>query len=60
MYTIQNYEIEADNRDSLKEFLSQNGIGTLIQWGGKGIHQFKKLGFDISLPFSEKVFEKME
>jgi len=56
---FQNYEIEADNRDSLKDYLSQNGIGTLIQWGGKGVHQFKKLGFDISLPFSEKVFEKM-
>ena len=55
----QNYEIEADNRDSLKEFLSQNGIGTLIQWGGKGVHQFKKLGFDTSLPFSEKVIERM-
>ncbi len=55
----QNYEIEADNRDSLKDYLLQNGIGTLIQWGGKGVHQFKKLGFDISLPFSEKVFEKM-
>jgi dTDP-4-amino-4,6-dideoxygalactose transaminase len=55
----QNYEIEADNRDSLKDFLSQNGIGTLIQWGGKGVHQFNKLGFDTSLPFSEKVFERM-
>jgi dTDP-4-amino-4,6-dideoxygalactose transaminase len=55
----QNYEIESDNRDSLKDFLSNNGIGTLVQWGGKGIHQFKKLGFDTSLPFSEKVFERM-
>jgi len=55
----QNYEIEAENRDSLKDYLYQNGIGTLIQWGGKGVHQFKKLGFDISLPFSEEVFEKM-
>jgi len=55
----QNYEIESDNRDSLKYFLSQNGIGTLVQWGGKGVHQFKKLGFDTSLPFSEKIFERM-
>jgi dTDP-4-amino-4,6-dideoxygalactose transaminase len=55
----QNYEIESDNRDSLKDFLSQNGIGTLVQWGGKGVHQFKKLGFDTSLPFSEKIFERM-
>jgi dTDP-4-amino-4,6-dideoxygalactose transaminase len=55
----QNYEIDADNRDSLKDYLSNKGIGTLIQWGGKGVHQFKKLGFDTSLPFSEKVFERM-
>tara|TARA_B100000035_G_scaffold171575_1_gene146394 strand:- start:7942 stop:9051 length:1110 start_codon:yes stop_codon:yes gene_type:complete len=55
----QNYEIEADNRDSLKEFLAKNGIGTLIQWGGKGVHQFHKLGFNVSLPYSEKVFNRM-
>ncbi len=56
---FQNYEIESHNRDLLKDSLSKNGIGTLIQWGGKGVHQFKKLGFNISLPYSEKVFERM-
>ena len=55
----QNYEIEADNRDFLKDYLYENEIGTLIQWGGKGIHQFKKLGYNVSLPFAEKVFERM-
>ena len=38
--SYQNYEIEAQNRNELKEYLAQNGVGTLIQWGGKGIHQF--------------------
>jgi dTDP-4-amino-4,6-dideoxygalactose transaminase len=38
--SYQNYEIEAKDRDGLKEYLSSNGVGTLIQWGGKGIHQF--------------------
>ena len=31
----QNYEIQADNRDNLQDFLSKRNIGTLIQWGGK-------------------------
>ena len=56
---FQNYEIEADNRDSLKDYLNENGIGTLIQWGGQGIHQFNSLGYDLSLPNSEKIFNRM-
>jgi len=56
---FQNYEIEAENRDQLKDFLNQNGIGTLIQWGGKGVHQFKRLGYDLSLPNSERIFNRM-
>ena len=55
----QNYEIEANERDSLKTFLNENGIGTLIQWGGKGVHQFKELGFEMSLPISEKIIDRM-
>jgi dTDP-4-amino-4,6-dideoxygalactose transaminase len=39
--------------------LSEHGIGTLIQWGGKGVHQFEKLGFNLSLPYTEKLFERM-
>lgn len=36
---FQNYEIEAEGRDELKEYLAEQGIGTLIQWGGKAVHQ---------------------
>ena len=54
----QNYELTADNRDELKKFLSKKNIGTLIQWGGKGVHQFKQLGFNQRLPKTEKFFER--
>ena len=55
----QNYEIEAEHRDALQAFLNQQGIGTLIQWGGKAVHQFEKLGFNQSLPYTEKLFQRM-
>jgi dTDP-4-amino-4,6-dideoxygalactose transaminase len=52
---FQNYEIEAERRDELKECLSSKGVGTLIQWGGKAVHEFRDLGFNQSLPFTEKI-----
>jgi len=55
----QNYEIEAERRDELKTYLFENGIGTLIQWGGKAVHQSSKLGFNVSLPYTEKLFDRM-
>jgi dTDP-4-amino-4,6-dideoxygalactose transaminase len=54
----QNYELIANNRDELKNYLSEKNIGTLIQWGGKGIHQFKQLGFTQKLPNTEKFFKQ--
>ncbi len=54
----QNYEIEAENRDQLKAYLAENGIGTIIQWGGKAVHQFRALGFKDSLPFTENMISK--
>jgi len=55
---FQNYEIEADRRDELRQFLSQHGIGTLIQWGGKAVHQFAALGLRASLPATERLFRR--
>jgi dTDP-4-amino-4,6-dideoxygalactose transaminase len=55
----QNYEIEAVGRDALRAHLKEFGIGTLIQWGGKAVHQWTKLGFAQKLPFTEKLFERM-
>ena len=54
----QNYEITAHKRDDLKTYLSEKNIGTLIQWGGKGVHQFHQLGFNQKLPKTEKFFER--
>jgi len=56
---FQNYEIEAEQRDELKAYLKERGVGTLIQWGGKAVHQLRKLGFTQSLPFTERLFERM-
>jgi dTDP-4-amino-4,6-dideoxygalactose transaminase len=55
---FQNYEIEADRRDELRSYLSDKGIGTIMQWGGTPVHQFKGLGFTISLPRTERFFER--
>jgi len=55
---FQNYEIEADRRDELRSYLSDKGIGTIMQWGGTPVHQFKGLGFTVSLPKTERFFER--
>jgi dTDP-4-amino-4,6-dideoxygalactose transaminase len=54
----QNYELQANNRDQLKQELSDKGIGTIIQWGGKAVHQWEVLGFNVKLPKTEKFFER--
>lgn len=56
---FQNYEIEADNRDELKKFLSAQKIGTLIQWNGQPVHSLTKLGFKgTGLPYTENMYRK--
>jgi dTDP-4-amino-4,6-dideoxygalactose transaminase len=55
----QNYEIEAVRRSGLHAHLKACGIGTLVQWGGKAVHQWEKLGFAQRLPFTEKLFERI-
>jgi len=54
----QNYEIAAERREALREYLKEKGIGTIIQWAGTPIHQFKKLGFTQSLPQTDHFFER--
>jgi len=52
----QNYELESGHRDELRAFLAERGIGTIIQWGGKAVHQFKGIGFDnVHLPVVERM-----
>lgn len=55
---FQNYELQADRRDDLRAYLKEHGIGTLIQWGGKAVHQFSGLGLRASLPATERFFER--
>ena len=56
--TFQNYELEAEWRDELKTHLQNNNIGTLIQWGGTAIHQFRNLGFTQDCPRTDQFFDK--
>lgn len=46
----QNYELQATRRDELKAYLEENGVRTLLQWGGHAVHQFPNLGFKVDLP----------
>lgn len=55
----QNYEIEADRRDDLKQYLKEHGVGTLIQWGGQAVHQLKALGFTQHLPYTDWLFTRL-
>ena len=54
----QNYELQADRRDELRDYLKENGIGTLVQWGGKAVHQWEALGFTERLPKTDLFFER--
>ena len=55
----QNYEIEADERDALRQHLKDRGIGTLIQWGGRAVHQLEVLGFKQHLPYTDWLFTRL-
>lgn len=55
----QNYEIESGQREKLRDYLRNQGVGTIIQWAGKAVHQFQGLGFDgVQLPFTDKFMER--
>ena len=54
----QNYEISATSRNELQNHLRKQGVGTLVQWSGKAVHQWEHLGVDASLPIVEQFFEK--
>lgn len=56
---FQNYEMRAgDRRDALRAHLTARGIGTIVQWGGTGIHQFRGLGFTQDLPRTDAFFRE--
>ena len=54
----QNYEICAENRDKLKNYLEREGIRTLIQWNGKAVHQIKSLKLKADVPNTVHFFKR--
>jgi dTDP-4-amino-4,6-dideoxygalactose transaminase len=55
---FQNYEIEAFDRDRLRQHLTEKGIGTILQWGGHMVHQFEKLELRSNAPYAEILSKK--
>jgi len=54
----QNYEIEAENRDALREHLAASNIGTILQWGGKTLQQFSALGIQGNVPNTDAMTKR--
>ncbi len=52
---FQNYEIQAHGRDALRSHLSENGVGTILQWGGWMVHQFDELRLRSDAPYAEEM-----
>jgi dTDP-4-amino-4,6-dideoxygalactose transaminase len=55
---FQNYEMEVDDRDGLRAHLETSGIGTILQWGGRAVHEFERLGVNVELPRTEAVMRR--
>jgi dTDP-4-amino-4,6-dideoxygalactose transaminase len=58
---FQNYEVEVvkpSDREKLRAHLTNNGIGTILQWGGKAVHEFEGLELKYSLPFTEDLMRR--
>jgi dTDP-4-amino-4,6-dideoxygalactose transaminase len=55
---FQNYEIESGRRDALRAHLDENGVKTILQWGGKTIHQFPLLGLEGACANTERMTQR--
>lgn len=54
----QNYEFCHPERDKIRAHLLENKIGTIVQWGGFGIHQLGGLGMKRDLPKTDRFFRE--
>lgn len=54
----QNYEFCHPQRDALRKHLAVHDIGTIVQWGGFGIHQLTNLGIARDLPKTDRFFRE--
>jgi len=55
---FQNYEIRAERREALRAWLEQRGVHTIMQWAGKGLHQFPALGLRAHVPAADRFFKE--
>ena len=56
--SFQNFEVVAERRDGLREHMKQNGIGTILPWAGKAVHQFGLPGIKImDVSLTEEIFQ---
>ena len=55
---FQNYEIRTPHRDALRKHLGDNGVGTIIQWGGLALHDLTGLGIACKLEEATRFFEE--
>jgi dTDP-4-amino-4,6-dideoxygalactose transaminase len=53
---FQNYEIVVERRDALRTWLETQGVRTIMQWAGKGLHQFPSLGLSAVVPNADRFF----
>lgn len=54
---FQNFEFCTPRRDDLRKFLADHGVGTIVQWGGFGLHHLKQLVSAHDLPKTDIFFE---
>lgn len=55
----QNYEVESGRRDELRNHLEREGVRTIIQWGGKAVHQLTGLQLHgVVAPYTERMFTR--
>lgn len=54
----QNYELLAENRDELRQYLLDSGVSTLKQWGGYSIHQIEIFSGKLKLKNTEEYFDR--
>ena len=55
----QNYEVESGRRDELRNQLERDGVRTIIQWGGKAVHQLEGLRLHgVAAPYKERMFTR--
>jgi len=55
---FQNYEIRVERRDELRDWLERRGVRTIMQWAGKGLHQFPALGLQAHVPAADRFFKE--